>query len=90
MGLKKVFLQKQIKIRYISIVVYLEQLLGAACTLKLVETLLNSQKRLKMAQKSVSTRFWVRTAPESWSKYTITGQYNTEDYGTFTDVLYLF
>ena len=31
-----------------------------------------NQKRLKMAQKSVSNSFLVRAAPESWSKYTTT------------------
>ena len=31
---------------------------------------LNEQKKLKTAQKSVSTSFWVRAAPVSWSKYT--------------------
>ena len=33
----------------------------------------NEQKRLKTAEKSVSTSFWVRTAPKSWSKYTTKG-----------------
>ena len=30
----------------------------------------NEQKRLKMAEKSISTSFWVPAAPKSWSKYT--------------------
>ena len=30
----------------------------------------NEQKRLKKGWKNVSTSFWVRPAPKSWSKYT--------------------
>ena len=28
------------------------------------------KNKLKMAEKGVSTSFWVRTVPKSWSKYT--------------------
>ena len=34
------------------------------------EITLKEQKRLKTAEKSVSTSFWVQAAQESWSKYT--------------------
>ena len=33
----------------------------------------NEQKRLKTAEKSSSTTFWVHAAPKSWSKYTTYG-----------------
>ena len=29
-----------------------------------------NKKRLETAEKNVSTSFWVRAAPKSWSKYT--------------------
>ena len=35
--------------------------------------LFSEQKRLKMAEKSSSTIFWVHAAPKSWSKYTTKG-----------------
>ena len=70
-------------------VVYFDQLLGAARTQKLVKTFFsalisavkslkkvwNESKRLKTAEKSVLTSLQGRTAPESWSKYTTSGDH---------------
>ena len=39
---------------------------------KLTEKCLNRLKKVETAEKSVSTSFWVCTAPESWLKYTAT------------------
>ena len=64
-------------------VVYFDQLSGAACTWKLIETFFcwfqpwnhwksfeMIKKGWKMAEKNVSTSFPVCASPESWSKYT--------------------
>ena len=45
-------------------------LISGVKSLKKVE---KEQKRLKTAEKSSSTSFWVQAAPESWSKYTTSG-----------------